>query len=102
MGTGHMKQANAGYIPKVLSCLFEPGQVVELRILKTRYGTVSGYFDKKMGDLASTAAQWSRQAPGVYVTLNPCSPELLARANNRAKRHAEHTTDDKEILRRRW
>jgi AAA domain len=96
------QQADPAYIKKVLDYLFEPGEVEELRILKTRYRTVSGYFDKKMDVLASTAAEWSGQAPGVYVTLNPCDPKLLARADNHVQRYAEHTTADKEILRRRW
>ena len=42
------------------------------------------------------------RGPGVYVTLNPCRPELLSRAANRVKAHAETTTSDHEIARRRW
>ncbi len=40
--------------------------------------------------------------PGVYITLNPVNPDLLARAVNRVKDRAKATTADKDILRRVW
>ena len=89
-------------IKRALTVLFEPGQVVELRIPKTgKTGTVSGYFDD-MAALAKAAAQWSGQAPGVYVTINTCEPSLLARSCNRAQAYAIVTTGDTGIVKRRW
>ncbi|HLA81363.1 MAG TPA: hypothetical protein VJP78_07080 [Thermoleophilia bacterium] len=91
-----------GPIRKALDVVLEPGSVAELRVPKTeRTKTVSGYFDD-FDKLAEAAAEWSDQAPGVYVTLNPVLPDLLARTSNRAKGWAENTTTDSQIVRRRW
>jgi hypothetical protein len=95
-------QVDLATIIRTLNLLHEPGSVVELRILNTgKSGTVSGYFTD-MGKLADAAAQWSGQAPAVYVTLNPCNPDLLARAANHIITRAKHTTADVDILHRRW
>lgn len=81
--------------------LLEPGSVAELRILHTPKGTVSGYFDD-WSKLAEAAARWDGKAPGIYVTLNPVKPDLLARAANRVKEYAKATTNDEQIVRRIW
>lgn len=81
--------------------LLEPGSVAELRILKTKKRTVSGYFDD-FDKLASAAGEWDCKAPGVYVTLNPVNPDLLARSVNHLAEWAENTTGDTDIVRRRW
>jgi len=87
---------------RALSVLFQPGDVAEMRAPKAgKYKTVSGYFND-WSALAKAAAQWSGRAPGVYVTLNPVDPALLARAENRAVPYAELTTSDSNILTRRW
>jgi hypothetical protein len=91
-----------GLIRKALDVVLEPGSVAELRVPKTeRTKTVSGYFDD-FDKLADAAAEWSDQAPGVYITLNPVLPDLLARRANRAEGWAENTTTDSQIVRRRW
>lgn len=91
---------------KALDHLLPPGQVVELRAPDANAGrnytcTVSGYYDDPV-KLAVDAA--GIDAPGVYFTLNPADPRLLARRNNRLKqcRDKEPTTADKDIVRRRW
>lgn len=92
--------------------------VTELRALNSPqpYGsprTEFGFFD-----LAASAGQKAfgqavksildrpaeRQPEGVYVTLNPLHPDLLARANNRLKVAKDRgaTATDKNVLRRRW
>lgn len=86
---------------QALAVLIEPGAVAELRVLKTRQKTVSGYFDNP-DHLAAAAKVWDGKAPAVYVTLNPVNPALLARSANKVKGYAEHTTSDSDILRRRW
>jgi hypothetical protein len=89
-------------IKHALKLLFEPGNVVELRILKTgRTGTISGCFND-LDKLADTAIRYSGIAPAVYVTINPVTPVLLARANNKVKENAEKTTADKDIVKRCW
>jgi hypothetical protein len=95
-------------IRRAIQALFGPDDIVEFRVLKAkrdgkRYGTVSGYFDGKHRDvLAKTAEHWSGHVPGVYVTLNPVLPDLLARSKNQVTNWAEHTTKDAEVSRRVW
>jgi len=96
-----LSAASADSILAALDLLLEPGSLAELRVLKTPKGTVSGYFTD-FAKLAAEAAQWSGQAPAVYVTLNPVKPELLARAANRAVPYATKTTADSDILKRVW
>ncbi len=84
-----------------LGMLLEPKSVFELRVPNTTRGTVSGYFDHA-DLLARSAYEASGTAPGVYVTLNPVSPDLLARAANRSVPYAKHTTSDSDIVCRRW
>lgn len=81
--------------------LLKPGAVHELRIPNTRRGTVSGYYDD-LSRLAEDAAQWSGRAPGVYVTLNPANPDLLARSANRVREWAKYATSDADIVQRHW
>ena len=89
-------------IEAALALLHEPGAVFEVRIPKAgKAGTVSGYFD----DPAAAAREIERydgKVPGVYVTLNPVNPALMARAANRLRERATDTTADKDVLRRRW
>jgi Protein of unknown function (DUF3631) len=81
--------------------LMAPGAVHELRIPKAgREKTVSGYFDSPE-KLAEAALKLdSRNYAGIYITLNPCKPELLARRYNRIEPYADPTTSDPDALRR--
>lgn len=88
-------------ILRTLLTLFREGDVHELRVPNTNKGTVSGYYTDRER-MAKDAAFWSGKAESVYVTLNPCSPDLLARANNRVKVYAKHSTADADIAERRW
>jgi hypothetical protein len=82
--------------------LMAPGDVHELRIPKAgRERTISGYFNSAER-MAEAVLKLDGKHPGVYMTLNPCRPELLARACNRLISHAEITTSDPDILFRRW
>ena len=88
-------------IRAALTVLVEPGDVHELRIPKAgRARTISGYFDD-LDAMARAAAEYDGKVPGVYLTLNPCAPSLLARSTNRAAGYAETTSNDKDIERRR-
>jgi len=95
--------ADRAEIERGISILFDTGDVVEVRIPKTRAGTVAGYFDdhKKLAT-AIQQADGNYQASGIYYVLNPIEPALLGRAYNRLKERAEYTTADNNILRRRW
>jgi hypothetical protein len=99
-------------IRRFLELLFQPGDVFEVRApgcreqRNTRYAfTCSGYFTFDSIEAAVreiVALDNSGTAPGVYLTINPVAPALLARAANRIKPRARETTQDKDILRRRW
>lgn len=96
----HTKK-NVNDILTAISLLHEPGSVFEVRIPEAgRSGTVSGYFDDP-SKAAQAVAAWDGKA-NVYITLNPANPALLARAANRLKERAKSTTQDHDILRRRW
>jgi len=88
-------------IRAALDLIVEPDAVVELRVPRTRRGTLSGYFDD-LDAIANAAAALSGRVEGVYVTPNPVDRALLARAVNRVSEYAKHTTADGNIVRRRW
>ena len=84
--------------------IMAPGSVHELRIPKAgRDKTISGYFDDP-SKLAQCAAECdaSGKYAGIYITLNPCKPALLARCCNRVQPYAEVTTSDHDVLKRSW
>jgi hypothetical protein len=93
-------------VRKALSTMLEPGAVFEVRALAAqlcgnrRTGTVSGYFDNAdacLSELGKLAA-----AKGIYITLNPVNPALLARCANRLDyADKDSTTKDHHVL-RRW
>jgi hypothetical protein len=78
--------------------LDRPGSVVELRALSVgKPGrTCSGYFDDP-GALVDAAESLDGQAAGIYVTLNPVDPKLLARSGNRLTWGPKHTTSDSDV-----
>ncbi|MDD1730474.1 MAG: hypothetical protein LUQ50_15575, partial [Methanospirillum sp.] len=85
--------------------LFEPGQTVEARLIGKR-GTASGFFDN-YDRLMSTTVPFDNRGEyaGVYVTLNPVNPDLLARRANRIETRLgkdEKSAGDTDILSRRW
>ena len=90
-------------VERAIALIFRPGDVVEVRIPKTRVGVVAGYFDNfSTMAVAICQADAKYNAGGVYYTLNVVNPPLLGRAYNRLKEHAEYTTADNNILGRRW
>ena len=89
-------------IEAALVLLHEPGAVFEVRIPKTgRAGTLSGYYNDPAKAAADIAMRDGR-APGVYFTLNPVNPALMARAANRLRERTDLATSDKDVTRRRW
>jgi hypothetical protein len=94
-------QADTAEIVRALELLLTPDSVAELRCPRAKKGTGSGYYDD-LAAMASKAAALSGTVPGVYVTLNPVQPELLARRVNRFEFWAKDTTADENIGSRRW
>lgn len=84
-----------------------PAGVHEVRIPNPREhnprrwrGPVSGYYDDREAFINDVAAIDGRHAEAVYVTLNACAPQLLARAHNRlSNKYRLATTADKDMLR---
>jgi hypothetical protein len=102
-------QPDPAEILRALDLLVEPGQVIELRLLEVQVQgqrvptTMSGYFDN-VKVLADSALKYGGAARGVYVTLNPVNPVLLARASNRIRSVGKNNplTGDADITKRRW
>lgn len=102
--------AESRVIEAALRLLVEPDSVVELRALGAKVKgymkphTRSGFFDwNHLGDMARRAAELSGHSKGVYFTLNPLKPALLARRANRVDAANEgELAKDKDVLRRRW
>ena len=98
--TERSKRTRRRDIRDAIAVILESPALSELRALGTPQGVASGYFDDSDA-LADAAARWSGEGIGVYITLNPVIPELLARAANRVKPYAKHTTSERDILRLR-
>lgn len=84
-----------------LDQLFAPGDIFEVRVPKTRMGTISGYFDDT-AIAAALIAKENGKHQAIYVTANPVNPALLARNHNKLEFGSHTTTTDAEILKRRW
>jgi len=100
----------------VYNLFFNPGEVTEIRAYGLSgkneawegwaggSGVVFGYFDNAEAFGRSAGSLEEKKAPGIYFTLNPVIPDLLARAANRLKAADGKTssTSDKDILCVRW
>ncbi len=94
-------RSDVAIIHNALLNLVAADQVVEMRVLgiNGKKRTDSGYFND-LERLAKAAMSYDGRAEGIYFTVNPVNPALIARANNRVKEYAEHTTNDNDILKR--
>ena len=96
-------------ITKALYTFFEPGDVFEVRVLdamspgSTWTHTESGYFEYAEIDIIPNCLDNFASYGGVYVTMNPVNPDLLARAKNRLKSaKRDESTKDGDVIKRRW
>lgn len=81
--------------------IFNPeGAYIEVRILKTKAGTISGYFNN-VDDLYKSVKRYDGKY-NIFFTLNPIVQDVASRSVNRLKEWAQNTTTDKEIARRDW
>lgn len=90
-----------------LQFLHPPGGVFEICLIGPKAAT-SPHWEGRAGGKKPIVAGWFRNpeeaaalasqvsAEGIYTTLNPCVPSLLARANGRLKANVDRT-QDKEI-----
>ena len=98
---------NVVEVRRALTILAESKSVFEVRALEARLsserrtGIVSGYFDNVPECLKQLSQLTS--ARGIYVTLNPLDPALLARRANRLDYVGKDgTTSDQHVLTRHW
>ncbi len=91
---------------EALELLLAPGGVAELRALGRDGRVASGYFDDYTALADATGPlDTAGDYRGIYVTLNPVAPALLARRANRVEgrlRRGDPTTADSDIVCRRW
>lgn len=85
---------------EVISSLgaFHNEDVVEIRILKTKNGTISGYYDN-FETLANDIKPYNG-IYNIYATINPVNRSLLSRSANHLTKYASNTTSDKDVERR--
>ena len=102
-------KVNKEQIITALKLWFESDDVFEIRCLDAttadymRPHVESGYFDFEHIKEAAEAIGKLRTYRGVYATVNPVNPVLLARANNRLRAVGrEPTSADTDVLCRRW
>ena len=100
---------DANEITKALHLWFSPGDVFEVRVLDAVTGgyrrehVESGYFDYEHISAVPDALNALMSYRGVYVTVNPVNPDLLARAVNRIRPAGKNpTTTDADLICRRW
>jgi len=100
----------------VYNLFFNPGEVTEIRALGLSKsnkawqgwaggaGIVYGYFDNAAAFGQAAESLDGLKASGIYFTLNPVIPDLLARAANRLKAAdvKSVSTADHDILCIRW
>jgi hypothetical protein len=84
-----------------LDLIHEPGEVFEVRIPKTRAGTISGYFNDT-SKAATFIVKENGKNQAIYATVNPVQPALLARNENKFEYGSNTTTVDSDIVKRRW
>ena len=100
---------DANEITHALRLWFQAGDVFEVRVLDAvsadyrREHIESGYFDYEHISAVPEALKRLLSFRGVYVTVNPVNPDLLARSVNRLRPAGRNpTTADTDIVRRRW
>jgi hypothetical protein len=98
--------------PSVFQIFVKTGEIVEVRIPKARgkspawggewaRGTVSGYFDDHAAFCDAVKEADKGAHDGIYFTLQPIDPRLLARSFNRLK-PTDLSTSDKDVTAYRW
>jgi putative DNA primase/helicase len=107
------KRYDLAEIRKAIGILYEPGQIVEVRMMdKKKKLTAAGWFDD-MEIMAKAVAKLARDGFGdpkgykfihenVFWTCNPVHDALLARQPKNTISFVDAATSDQNVLRRRW
>lgn len=101
--------ANPQEVRRFANLLIQNGQVIEIRVLdgmllKDRLPydkprILNGWFNDV--EALVTSLQQIASAAGIYATINPCEPALLAKVNNRLIGKATTATSGEQIIARR-
>lgn len=76
------------------------GEYMEVRILNTKNGTLSGYFNSAE-DIFNAICTLDGKY-NIFFTLNKLSLDIKARSKNHFTKYAKNTTTDSEISKRKW
>lgn len=87
-------------LSKSFSTINRDEDYIEIRILGTKTGTLSGYFNN-VADIYNAISRYDGTS-NVFFTLNQLSQEIVARSQNHFTKYAKNTTTDSEISRRKW
>jgi len=89
-------------IRKGVEALFPESSLVELRIPKSSFGTIIGFF-RDREKLIQAIEVYSGKVPAVYYTLNAPAPELYDNATTKdAAVAGVHGCKDDEVMVRNW
>jgi putative DNA primase/helicase len=112
MGTVAKRLIDQREVERAYHLLVNPGQVVEVRALEASLITdklpynkprvMNGWFTN-VKDLIASISPIS-EAAGIYITINPCLVDLLAKVNNRLTGLVDKATtgtQDEQIVKRR-
>ena len=75
---------------------------VEVRMLHTSKGTISGYYDVEHLDKLARDVRSYDGKYNIFFTLNEFDENIAARSLNHLTQWSKHTTTDAEIIRRKW
>lgn len=85
---------------KTFSIINSENEYMEVRILKTTTGTLSGYFNNAL-DIFNAISRYAGKY-NIFFTMNEVSPEIISRSKDHFTKYAKNTTTDSEIRRRKW
>lgn len=95
-----MKALNLKTVEETLNIF--AADYVEVRLLKTNKGTISGYYDYEHFDkLAKDIKQYDGKY-NIFFALNAVDERIVARSLNKLTQWAKNTTKDSEIILRNW
>lgn len=87
-------------LEKTFDVFWSNKQYVEVRLLRTKTGTIAGYFNN-VDDLYRAVKRYDGSY-NIFMSLNEIDQSVSARAENRFQTWAKETVTDKEIIRRKW
>ena len=94
-----IKKDLKGEILKALNVLEKTEDIIEIRMLKTKYGTISGYYknkDKLINDIMKYDGK-----DNIFFTLNELSDEAITSNEDKLNYKTIKTTSDKDIKKRK-